>query len=81
MVYAVEEDFMKAVRKVGENKKLEGKLESTRRSERARAARAARVVHDGRRTGDPRACALADLHVALNSNCFFTCICNIALLK
>ena len=25
--YAVEEDFMKAVRKVGENKKLEGKLE------------------------------------------------------
>ena len=32
------------------------------------------VVHDGRRTGDPRACALADLHVALNSNCFFTVI-------
>lgn len=25
--YVVEEDFMKAVRKVGENKKLEGKLE------------------------------------------------------
>ena len=25
--YVIEEDFMKAVRKVGENKKLEGKLE------------------------------------------------------